>query len=45
MSVVLAQLELIADPYLAAFWIADTYGHIKKSMSKMQKRDWRKRPS
>jgi len=34
-SGVLAQLELIADPYRFAVWIADTHGTIKKSMSKM----------
>jgi len=33
LSVILAQLELIADPYRFLFWIANTHGKIKKDLS------------
>jgi len=38
-SVILAQIELIADPYRFQVLIAITYGQIKKDMSEMQKRN------
>jgi len=34
-SGVFTQLELIADPYRFAVWIANTHGTTKKDMSKM----------
>ena len=42
-SVIFAQIELIADPYRVAIWIAGTYVGIKKNMSQMQTSHRRKR--
>jgi len=34
-SVILAQIELIADPYRFLIWIANTHDKIKKDLSTM----------